>query len=801
MSPHRDGHGANGGTRGRRLPVSHRWRTRPADSTGAGEKRNGGDNTGEGRGAGRGKRGAARRRLDCVARFGSARFGPAAGRGARTCIAAAVERSGPRAQLSAQRCIAALQEPPPSPRPSPPAAASQLRERRPGTGRPRRSGQLPPPPPRVGHRDVPNPGALPWGGGHVPPRCARADRGCQPPAFSDPHAGAGSGPDRPVPSRRDSPSCPPSPDPRCCVPIPEISVRPRPAPRSVGPEPLRPPRLAWAKCCPAPSQRAARSRVGSKGWSGRNGAEPTGAVSGSRGGPSGRCPTGRSAAPSGHFAARGVGGEKRAAPRSRRAGRRGTAALRVPRLGTAAQEPVPAGRDRVPRGSDSRDPRPLRAQSAEGSGDPGGKELGAAGRPGTCPHGGARAPPGMCRRSPAPPGWAPVQPQLQKMAARRSPLNPAGGGGGGGDGEEAAARPSPAAAPPGARGRRRGGGREPAGRPERSPESVRSLPPGPHLRRGGGTPSTCRPGRGAAVAHRRAEGTPLPPATWRRPFSRSVGKKENEINKIKPGAAARARRCEAAATPQRKVGPATPRRAAAPRPPPRPFSIVCPRGGGGGRAWERSHRLLPTGVRSPRQRGAVIARVRVSRGRPRNAAAAPRGRDAPRGETAARVGAAGGTERRRTREERGGAGAARGHRERRGEDAGTAAPARHVVRGAARSRGEEKPPVLRGAPVSVSESGFPARARPRGPAVRGVRRVSRRPPAERRRCHRSTALPFPLATRTAAEGQRGAEGAASGRPSGGTGPGVGGWGGAAGGGPGPTGEGGGAGGAAGPFHS
>lgn len=397
---------------------------------------------------------------------------------------------------------------------------------------------------------------------------------------------------------------------------------------------------------------------------------------------------------------------------------------------------------------------------------------------------GARAPPGMCRRSPAPPGWAPVQPQLQKMAARRSPLNPAGGGGGG-DGEEAAARPSPAAAPPGARGRRRGGGREPAGRPERSPESVRSLPPGPHLRRGGGTPSTCRPGRGAAVAHRRAEGTPLPPATWRRPFSRSVGKKENEINKIKPGAAARARRCEAAATPQRKVGPATPRRAAAPRPPPRPFSIVCPRGGGGGRAWERSHRLLPTGVRSPRQRGAVIARVRVSRGRPRNAAAAPRGSDAPRGETAARVGAAGGTERRRTREERGGAGAARGHRERRGEDAGTAAPARHVVRGAARSRGEEKPPVLRGAPVSVSESGFPARARPRGPAVRGVRRVSRRPPAERRRCHRSTALPFPLATRTAAEGQRGAEGAASGRPSGGTGPGVGGWGGAAGGGPAP----------------
>lgn len=252
------------------------------------------------------------------------------------------------------------------------------------------------------------------------------------------------------------------------------------------------------------------------------------------------------------------------------------------------------------------------------------------------------------------------------MAARRSPLNPAGGGGGG-DGEEAAARPSPAAAPPGARGRRRGGGREPAGRPERSPESVRSLPPGPHLRRGGGTPSTCRPGRGAAVAHRRAEGTPLPPATWRRPFSRSVGKKENEINKIKPGAAARARRCEAAATPQRKVGPATPRRAAAPRPPPRPFSIVCPRGGGGGRAWERSHRLLPTGVRSPRQRGAVIARVRVSRGRPRNAAAAPRGSDAPRGETAARVGAAGGTERRRTREERGGAGAARGHRERRGD--------------------------------------------------------------------------------------------------------------------------------------
>lgn len=42
----------------------------------------------------------------------------------------------------------------------------------------------------------------------------------------------------------------------------------------------------------------------------------------------------------------------------------------------------------------------------------------------------ARAPPGMCRCSPAPLGWAPVQPQLQKMAARRSPLNPAGGGGG-----------------------------------------------------------------------------------------------------------------------------------------------------------------------------------------------------------------------------------------------------------------------------------------------------------------------------------------------------------------------------------
>lgn len=103
MSPHLDGHRANGGTWGRRLPVSHRWRTRPADSTGAGEKRNGGEKAGEGRGAGRGKRGAARRRLDCVARFG-----PAAGRGAHTCIAAAVERSGPRAQLSTQRCIAAL---------------------------------------------------------------------------------------------------------------------------------------------------------------------------------------------------------------------------------------------------------------------------------------------------------------------------------------------------------------------------------------------------------------------------------------------------------------------------------------------------------------------------------------------------------------------------------------------------------------------------------------------------------------------------------------------------------------------
>lgn len=151
MSPHLDGHRANGGTWGRRLPVSHRWRTRPADSTGAGEKRNGGEKAGEGRGAGRGKRGAARRRLDCVARFG-----PAAGRGAHTCIAAAVERSGPRAQLSTQRCIAALQEPPPSSRPSYPAAASQLRERRPGAVRPRCSEHLPLLPPLVGHRAVPN---------------------------------------------------------------------------------------------------------------------------------------------------------------------------------------------------------------------------------------------------------------------------------------------------------------------------------------------------------------------------------------------------------------------------------------------------------------------------------------------------------------------------------------------------------------------------------------------------------------------------------------------------------------------
>ena len=170
--------------------------------------------------------------------------------------------------------------------------------------------------------------------------------------------------------------------------------------------------------------------------------------------------------------------------------------------------------------------------------------------------------------------------------------------------------------------------------------------------------------------------------------------------------------------PQRKVGPATPRRAAAPRPHPWPFSIVCPRGGSG-RAWERSHRLLPTGVRSPRHRGAVIARVRVSKGRPQNAAAAPRGRDAPHGETAARVGAAAGTEQSWTRGTCGGAGAARGRRERRAENAGTSAPARHVLRGLPAAGTRKSHSVSFVVPqVSVSESSFPARAR--GPGVRGV---------------------------------------------------------------------------------
>lgn len=43
---------------------------------------------------------------------------------------------------------------------------------------------------------------------------------------------------------------------------------------------------------------------------------------------------------------------------------------------------------------------------------------------------GWEVPPGLFYRPAPPPGRAPVEPQLQKMAARRSPLNPAMGGGG-----------------------------------------------------------------------------------------------------------------------------------------------------------------------------------------------------------------------------------------------------------------------------------------------------------------------------------------------------------------------------------
>lgn len=168
----------------------------------------------------------------------------------------------------------------------------------------------------------------------------------------------------------------------------------------------------------------------------------------------------------------------------------------------------------------------------------------------------------------------------------------------------------------------------------------------------------------------------------------------------------------------------------------------------------------------------------------------------PNGETAARVGAAAGTEQSRTRGTCGGAQAARGHRERRAEDSGTSAPA---LRGAVLSRDKEGLRVLRGAPGLGLRERLPyARPRPRcagSPAsshgalppstvgateARSYSSHSRR--SRRRRGGAARRGP-------AVEGQRGAEGAASGLPPGGSGRRVGGEGGRLAAGPGPTGEG------------
>lgn len=196
--------------------------------------------------------------------------------------------------------------------------------------------------------------------------------------------------------------------------------------------------------------------------------------------------------------------------------------------------------------------------------------------------------------------------------------------------------------------------------------------------------------------------------------------------------------------PQRKVGPATPRRAAAPRPLPRPFSIICPRGGSG-RAWERSHRLLPTGVRSPRHRGAVIARVegtspkrgccsamlpprgngRASRGRCRHRAE-PDTRDVWRGPGCARSPGA----------PCGGLG-----------DLGTRPP-----RGCPEQGQGKATPCPSWCPRSRSPKAASLLA-PEAPVCGESRLISRRPPAEHRRCHRSSELQFPLATLTEASGR------------------------------------------------
>lgn len=128
--PHLGKHGANGRTRGCVQPREETFcgagrsgrKTKRGRESG-GEPKPGAIGTGGG---------PAGNRMPGPARSGSAR--PAL-RGAHTRIAAVVGRPalpGRRARLSARRCIAALQEPAPSPLPSPPSAAARLQ--RPSTG-------------------------------------------------------------------------------------------------------------------------------------------------------------------------------------------------------------------------------------------------------------------------------------------------------------------------------------------------------------------------------------------------------------------------------------------------------------------------------------------------------------------------------------------------------------------------------------------------------------------------------------------------------------------------------------------
>lgn len=617
-------------------------RKRPAVPAGAGGKRNGGEKAGESRSSARLGPGAVRWGTGCPARFGPAR------RGAHTCIAAAAERCRGGELGSARRCIAALQEPPPSPLPSPPSAAARLRGPNPGSGpapprfAPVRRGQ---PPPRSG---LPRRAT-----GESPPawECSRGERDTHPPAvspgwslspaFISSRAGGG-GPARPVgasavpPARprghRHSPAARPGR-------LPPPRRPPRRADRAVRPD--GPPDLPWATHCPAPSPRASREGVGA-GPAGSPAPPPgpgraEGRCTGRprpRGGPfpTARCvfplpAVGALAVPVG----RAEGGHRPrvAGPSGREAGDRAPGSLawgqrpgdrcrpRVtgscvdpadhdPRLlragGAKGSGAMPVGRSRrrpgvpgpaplpgaAPRGRRGAGPRAVgtarpgttgarsqgsRSVSALGKRQHGNKMAGKgwdchgepckrspagprhrpAGLRASVPAAGSGAgdPPGLCRRPAPPPGRAPVQTQLQKMAARRSPLNPAMGGGGRGDGKEAA-RPSPPAAAPsrGARGQaargaaggsagrrdRRGGGG--AAGPRRP---ARSLPGGasPAARRGGGGTHdrAARPDRARPPA---APGRHVPAAPARCPPRRRAGAAPS------PGAA------------RRRGGPVTP---------------------------------------------------------------------------------------------------------------------------------------------------------------------------------------------------------------------------------------------------